>query len=224
MPELPLPYSADGRFRVTRSTPDLAHHLAAIQEACFPSLAEEERITAAHYRKHIEIFPEGQLAVINHTGEVVACSTDFRTRIDFDHYEHRYIEMVANNWLTNHDPRGEWLYGADIGVKPEYRGLGLSRLLYQARHDLVQRLNLKGHVAGGMLSGYGAVKQDLAVEEYVQEVVQGKRFDPTLSVQLRRGFRVHGIIHNYLDDPVCDNKAAFIVWHNPTYTPHEPIR
>jgi GNAT superfamily N-acetyltransferase len=197
----------------------MVHDLAAIQQACFPTLAEHERITAAHYRRHIDIFPEGQFAVLTEKGDVVACSTDFRTSIDLEHYQHRYIDVVADNWLTNHDPRGDWLYGADIGVTPEYRGLGLSRLLYQARHDLVRRLNLKGHVAGGMLFGYGAVKRDVPVERYVEDVVQGRRFDPTLSVQLKRGFKVHGIIHDYLDDPGCDNKAAFIVWHNPGYTP-----
>jgi len=41
-----------------------------------------------------------------------------------------------------------------------------------------------------------------------------KRFDPTLSVQLNRGFIVHGILHNYVHDPECDGKAAFLVWRN----------
>ena len=35
--------------------------------------------------------------------------------------------------------------------------------------------------------------------------------------RLRCGFRVHGIIQNYVTDASCDYKAAFIVWRNPEY-------
>ena len=28
---------------------------------------------------------------------------------------------------------------------------------------------------------------------------------------------VEGIIENYLDDPSCDNKAAFLIWRNPEF-------
>lgn len=204
-------------FSVVTSTPDMAPGLEAIQRAAFPTLGEDELITAAHYRAHIRRFPAGQLAVLTGAGRPVACSTDFRTTIDLDRIEHRYIDAVDHNWLGRHDPEGEWLYGADIGVLPAYRGRGIARLLYQARHELIRRLNLRGHVAGGLLRGYGQWKGRMAVEEYVAGVIDGRLVDPTLTVQLRFGFRVHGIIQNYVDDPSCDNKAAFIVWRNPEY-------
>ena len=147
--------------------------------------------------------------------QVLSCSTDFRTRVDFHHYQHRYIEAVAGNWLTRHDPEGDWLYGADIGVLPEYRGLGLSRLLYQARQNLSRRLGLKGHVAGSMPKGYHRYASEMPIEEYVHRVVRGELQDPVLSVQLRRGYRVYGIIPDYLEDPSCLNYGVFVVWRNP---------
>lgn len=204
-------------FRVVNSTLDMVDQLEAVQRACFPTLAEEEIITAEKYAAHINLFPEGQMAVVNQNGRVVACSTDFQTTVDFDHYEHRYIDAVDNNWLGNHDPAGDWLYGADIGVAPEYRRRGLSTLLYNARHDLIRRLNLRGHVAGGLPVGYGRYKDQMPIEQYVRQVVSGHIFDPTLSIQLKRGFTVHGIIQNYVDDPACDNKGVFIVWHNEAF-------
>jgi GNAT superfamily N-acetyltransferase len=213
-----------GRFRVVPSRPEMADDLEAVQAASFPTIVRRELITATHYRKHLELFPEGQFAVVDtDTGEIVGCSTDFRTRVDFDDYQHRYMDAVVNNWLTNHDPEGEWMYGADIGVKPAFRGLGLSRLLYGARQDLARRLNLLGHVAGGMMVGYGQYKDDLSAEEYVRRVIDGEIFDATLSVQLRRGYHVHGIIHEYAHDPSCDDKAAFIVWRNPDHDPSKPV-
>ena len=204
-------------FAVVNSRLDMIHELEAIQRASFPTLAEDEIITAAHYAAHIDRFPEGQWAVVTGAGCVVACSTDLRARIDLDHIEHRYIEAVGHNWLGTHDAQGDWLYGADIGVLPAYRRRGLARRLYQARHALVRRLNLRGHVAGGMLKGYGGHRHRMSVKAYVARVVAGELFDPTLSVQLTCGFHVHGIIDDYVNDPSCDNKAAFIIWRNPDY-------
>jgi GNAT superfamily N-acetyltransferase len=203
--------------RVVNSTPEMADALECIQRTSFPSLAENEIITRAHYRAHIRRFPEGQFAAVAHDGRVVGCSTDFRTTFDFDHIEHRYIDAVDHNWLGRHDPAGDWLYGADIGVLPEYRGRGIAKLLYAARRELVRRLGLKGHIAGSMLRGYGQWKDRLTVEQYVTDVIAGRLTDPALSVHLRCGFRVHGIIHNYVTDPSCDNTAALIVWENPRY-------
>jgi GNAT superfamily N-acetyltransferase len=204
-------------FSVVRSTPDMAVELESIQRAAFPTLAETELITAAHYRAQIARFPEGQLTVVTGAGRPVACSTDFRTRVDLAHIEHRYIDAVDHNWLGRHDPDGDWLYGADIGVRPEYRRRGLARLLYEARRALVRSLNLRGHVAGGLLRGYGAWKGRLSAEDYVARVVAGELVDPTLTVQLRCGFEVHGIIQDYVTDPACDHKAAFIIWRNSEY-------
>src|SRR5215472_8084124 len=122
-------------FWVANSATEMAKDLEAIQRASFPTLAESEIITAAHYKAHIRRFPEGQFAVVTKGGRVVGCSTDFRTDFDFDHIQHRYIDAVDHNWLGNHDPAGDWLYGADIGVLPEYRGRGVARMLYRVRHD-----------------------------------------------------------------------------------------
>ena len=207
----------DEKFRVVNSALEMVSRLEFIQRSCFPSLAEEEVITAAHYAAHIRLFPEGQLAVVEEGGEAVACSTDFRSRVDFEHFDHRYIEAVGQNWLTRHDPRGEWLYGADIGVLPGYRGRGIASLLYRARRDLIRRLNLRGHVGGALLRGYPRYQGRMTAEEYVARVAAGELLDPTLTVQLKNGFRVHGVLHNYVDDPSCGGKAAFIVWHNPAY-------
>lgn len=210
----------DSGYEVVRSQPAMADALAAIQAASFPTLSAAERMRAEHYRKHVEVFPDGQHAVIERaSGRAVACSTDFRTRVDFAHYQHRYMDAVADNWLTRHDPAGDWLYGADIGVHPDHRGRGLSTLLYDARQALVRRLRLRGHVAGAMPKGYHLVAGSMAIEEYVSAVVRGEARDPVLSVQLRRGYNVYGIIPGYLDDPTCANHGVFVVWRNPDRSP-----
>jgi GNAT superfamily N-acetyltransferase len=198
----------------------MVEQLEAVQRAAFPTLAEDEIITAAHYAEHIRRFPAGQFAALNAAGQVVAGATAFCTNeVDFNAFEHRYMDAVAHNWLSRHDPQGAWLYGADIGVLPAYRRRGIARRFYEMRRDLSRRLNLRGHVVGGLLKGFSAYKGVMSIEEYVVKVIAAELFDPTVSVQLRCGFRVHGIIHDYVHDPTCDGKAAFLVWHNPDYHP-----
>jgi hypothetical protein len=162
-------------FTIVNSQPSMVEALEAVQRAAFPTLAEDEIITAAHYAAHIARFPEGQFAVLNAAGQVVACSTDFRTSaVDFNAFEHRYIDAVASNWLSR-------------------------------------------HVVCGLLTGFSAYKAVMSVEEYVAKILSGELVDPTVSVQLRCGFSVHGIIHNYVHDPACDGKAVFLAWYNPDY-------
>ncbi len=193
----------------------MADDLAAIQSACFPTLADDQRMRAEHYRSHIAVFPQGQHVVVERaTGRPVACSTDFQTRVDFAHFQHRYMDAVADNWLTAHDPTGDWLYCADIGVHPDFRGRGLSSLLHQAEQGLIRRLGLRGHVAGALPRGYGPLAPEMPIEAYVGDVVRGTRTDPVLSIHLHRGYEVYGIIPDYVDDPASANHGVFVVWRD----------
>lgn len=220
-----LSTTPDRRFAVVQSEPWMAEQLEAIQAASFPDLAPEELMRQEHYLSQMQVFPEGQLALFDREQERIAgCSTDFRTQVDFSHYQHKYIEAVAGNYLTNHQPDGDWLYGADIGIHPDYRGYGLSSVLYAARHLLAHNTGLRGHVAGAMPKGYSKHQHKMPIEEYVGKVIKGELNDPVLSIQLRRGYNVWGIIPDYLEDPTCANYGVFIVWRNPDIAVSTPYR
>ena len=211
-----LASSNDGRFLIVQSEPWMAMQLEAIQQASFPELAFEELMHAEHYKAHMQVFPEGQHAVLERSSnKVVGCSSDLKLEFDPHHYQHKYIEAVGQNYFTTHQPDANWLYGADIGVLPDFRGFGLSKLLYAARQDMVRRLGLHGHFAGAMPKGFGAHSSSMSIEQYVQQVVRGELNDPVLSIQLRRGYAVWGIIPDYLEDASCGNYGVQIVWRNP---------
>jgi hypothetical protein len=67
------------------------------------------------------------------------------------------------------------------------------------------------------------------VAQYVLAVWQGNLQDPTLSVQIRNGFKPRGILYEHISDPRSFNAAALIVRENPHYTPgaapqpHHPV-
>ena len=195
---------------VASARPEHADQLEALQRVVFPTLADEQRFKAAHYRKHLELFPAGQFVGLD-GDRVVAATTTIRLHFDFADRTHTFADIIQGGWLTSHEPDGDWLYGADIGVHPAYRGLGLAQALYAARQELVWALGLKGQVTAGMLSGYGAVKQQMSAEAYYENLVSGRINDPTLSVQQRIGFEFRGLLKDYLTDPICDNYSVLIV-------------
>jgi GNAT superfamily N-acetyltransferase len=184
--------------------------LAALQELCFPTLAPEQRFVAAHYRKHLELFPEGQFVALD-GDRVLGGTSTCRLHFDFDHVGHTFEDIIQGGWLTSHQPDGDWLYGADISVHPDHRGRGLARGLYAARQDTVRRLGLKGQVTAGMMRGYGAVKDRMSAEEYYRRLADGTVNDPTLSAQMKIGFQLRRLLPNYVHDPVCDDYAVLIV-------------
>lgn len=197
-------------MHVIRTGPEHAERLAELQRIVFPTLAPEQRFTAAHYRFHVELFPDGQFCAVE--GEqVVGMTSTIRRDVDFDHAEHTFAEIIQGGWLTSHQPAGAWLYGADLGTHPAHRRRGIARALYAARHATVRRLGLAGQVTVGMPSGYGAVKDQLGAADYYAELVRGARTDPTVSAQMAIGFEPRGLIAGYIDDPVCDGYGVVLV-------------
>jgi 4-aminobutyrate aminotransferase/(S)-3-amino-2-methylpropionate transaminase len=195
---------------VMHARPEHAEPLEALQRVCFPTLDDAERFKAPHYRKHLELFDEGQFVALD-GDRVVGATATIRRHFDFDHAAHTFADIIQGGWLTSHEPDGDWLYGADVGVDPAYRGRGLATALYAARQELVWRRGLKGQVTGGMLRGYGAVKHEMSAEDYYAGVVAGRITDPTLSMQLGVGFEPRALLEDYLNDPVSDNYSALIV-------------
>ncbi len=208
------------RVMVVPTTAKYAPALAKMQGLIFPTLRPDELFTEEHYLHHIRIFPQGQFTALVHINEqwiVAGSTTTFRVKRHFFEKQHTFQEAISDGWLDNHDPEGEWLYGGDMSIHPEFRGMRLASLLYDARKALVRRLNLRGEVAGGMLPGYHRYRNEMSIEDYVEHVVAGELKDPTLTPQVRNGFRVKHILYDHITDPRSDNCAALIVRLNPHY-------
>lgn len=200
---------ADGLI-ITHAQPEHAVQLEELQRICFPTLADVQRFKAAHYLKHMELFDAGQLVALE-GDTVIGATATVRLNFDFNHVGHTFADIIQGGWLTSHQPDGLWLYGADLGVRPDYRGRGVATALYAARQEVVWKLALMGQVTAGMIPGYGAVKHEMTAEQYYAGVVSGRIKDSTLSMQIKVGFEPRALLENYIDDPVCDNYSVLLV-------------
>ncbi len=181
--------------------------------------------TAAAWREellasHLEVFPEGQMVAVTDAagdGAVIGMAASLIVLWDDYDIHDAWRDFTEGGTFRNHDPEsGRTLYGAEVMVAPDWRGKGVGSQLYDARWHLVTRLGLLRIRAGSRLRGYHKVAHVMDARQYVRAVIRKERFDPTLSFQLRRGFRVIGVVSGYLKlDPESLGFAAIIERLNP---------
>lgn len=184
--------------------------LLELQHDCYPTLSTIAVWGEAHLRRHMEVFPEGQVVAAK-DGRLVGHSASFRVQKELALKPHTFREVTVSGTFGNHDPRGDALYGAEIMVHPDFRRTGIAARFYEYRFELMKRLGIRYFIAGGRIPGYAAVKEKMTVQQYVDDVVSGYRADRVLTPQLRSGLRVHAILPNYLNDPNSENFATLLV-------------
>jgi predicted amidohydrolase/ribosomal protein S18 acetylase RimI-like enzyme len=171
----------------------------------------------SHIEKLLDIFPQGQLC-IEVNGKVVACALSLI--VDYAKYgdSHTYVQITGNYAFTTHDPNGDVLYGIDVFIHPEFRGMRLGRRLYNARKELCEYLNLRTIVAGGRIPGYSQYAAELTPKQYIEKVRHREIYDPILSFQMANDFHVKKILTKYLpSDHASQAYATLIEWNNVYY-------
>jgi len=205
------------RLRVRPTRPE---HIPGIIELSSRIYGPGSAWAPAQLLAHIARFPEGQFVAVvpreDGREQVIGMAASLRLKWELAHLDRPWREITADGMFATHDPKGMTLYGAEVMADPERRGEGIGTALYRARDKLVSQLGLKRIRAGARLRGYHRVAGVLSPESYVAQVVSGRRRDPTLSFQLRRGFEVVKVIGGYLrHDAESQGWAAVIDRLNP---------
>jgi predicted amidohydrolase/ribosomal protein S18 acetylase RimI-like enzyme len=190
--------------------------LVALQLKCFPGM---KPWAIEQIESQLKIFPEGQICV-EYQKKLVASSSSLI--LDFSLYSewHSWKEIADNGFIRNHIPDGNTLYGIEIMVDPEYRGMRLARRLYEARKQLAQKHNLMRIILGGRIPGYGHYADKMSAREYVDKVINKSMIDPVLTTQLSNGFVLKRLIPDYMiSDSESKGYATFLEWTNIDYEP-----
>jgi len=165
---------------------------------------------AATLQCHFDVFPEGQLSIFDGQGRLLADSTSMIVTSAQAMVPHRWSEITGRGTLAPHHLSGDVFYGVDLAVDPEFQGMGLAHHLYAARIAVAVRMGCRRFVAGARMPGYHLAADMLTPESYLTLVERGLIYDPTLSKQLRLGFRSYGLLPHYISDPESADCAALI--------------
>jgi predicted amidohydrolase/GNAT superfamily N-acetyltransferase len=165
----------------------------------------------------IDKFPEGQV-VIKINGDLAGCALSII--LDYDKFddEHTYEDITGNFTFDTHDSEGDVLYGIDVFIKKEYRGLRLGRRLYDYRKELAEKLNLRGIAFGGRIPNYHKYAATLTPKQYIEKVKRKEIHDPVLNFQISNDFHPSKILKGYLEgDGNSGEFAVLLEWDNIYY-------
>lgn len=192
--------------------------IRAIQGLCRKAYPNDPPYTQAQLRGQMLNFPEGQfVAVLN--DRVVGYASTFMISEREALRAHDWSTITGSGYGSRHDPDGDLLYGLEVMVDPDHRGLRIGQRLYNGRKRLCQDLNLKGIVFGGRMPGLRRKKRRKEVdtpEDYLDLVKERRLRDKVLSFQMRNGFEPLGVLRDYFPaDTESLGHAAHLVWWNP---------
>lgn len=171
----------------------------------------------AHIKSLIDKFPEGQV-VIKVNNQIAGCALSIIVEYSKFDDTHTYKEITGNYSFKTHSPEGDILYGIDVFIKPEFRGLRLGRRLYDYRKELCERLNLKGNIFGGRIPGYHSYAKKLTPKEYIEKVKRREIHDPVLNFQISNDYHPVRILKGYLEGDRASNEYAVLLrWDNIYY-------
>lgn len=212
------------RTRVRAARPEDVPILERLNHEAYPDLVEEGVVfDARQLALHQERFAEGQVvaelaapARDLPAGAVVGALATLIVPGERALAPHTWYAITDDGTFSTHDPTGDTLYLADVYVGKAAWGLGVGPSLYDALFATCARLGLARVVAGGRMWSYFAYAAELTPEEYVRDVVDGRIKDRVLQGQLAAGFRVTGILPNYLQDARSGGYATFLEWSPPS--------
>ena len=170
----------------------------------------------------LDKFPEGQV-VIKVNGQIAGCALSII--VDYDKFEdsHTYREITADYTFDSHTNEGDVLYGIDVFIKPEFRGLRLGRRLYDYRKELCEKMNLRGIAFGGRIPNYYKYSDKLSPKEYIEKVKHKEINDPVLNFQMSNDFHPTRILKGYLEgDKSSQEFAVLLEWDNIYY--EKPVK
>lgn len=202
------------KIHLRQLTPEDYPALVEMQQRSFPGMGPWSRDQIS---SQLEIFPQGQLC-LEYQGRLVASASSLVVDSDLHQAWHDWKVISDNGYIRNHTLEGDTLYGIEIMVDPDFRGMHLARRLYDARKDLCRELNLARIVIGGRIPGFGAQPPEMSAREYVEKVTQRGLYDPVLTTQVANGFVLRELIPDYFpSDHASRGYATYLEWTNLDY-------
>ncbi|MEZ5343159.1 MAG: hypothetical protein R2706_17485 [Acidimicrobiales bacterium] len=188
---------------------DDAEAAARLERICHPTLSDDGLLLADEVAVHVNTFHDGNwVAVVD--GEIVGISSrGGSTSIST-------TRSIVSSTSTSPSCIATMLPGCTDST-PAFTptsGAAGSAAASTDTTPLRHRQRCAASWLARMLP-YAGLEDTLTVEEFISDVIAGRRHGPTLSFQLNQGFTVRGLLPGYVDGAVGD-VATLIVWERDT--------
>ncbi len=200
-------------IHIRRTRPEDFNQINEIVQKCYVDVAPYSHDALKAQLNH---FPEGQFVIL-HKNRILGFCVTMIISGEEALKPHTWREISGSGYASRHDPQGDYLYGIDVCVDPDARGLKIGTRLYNERKKLCQSLGLKGIIFGARIPGYSKKRKSYPTPEEYLDAVKSKLIkDPTVSFQMRNGFDPVSVLKEYLPSDLESHGYAILMkWENP---------
>jgi predicted amidohydrolase/GNAT superfamily N-acetyltransferase len=190
--------------------------IRAVMAKAYASLGAHGIYSEAQLLGQMHQFPEGQFVAV-YEGRIIGYCATFLISESLALRPHDWATITGRGYASRHDPDGDWVYGMDVCIDPDFRGRRIGQRLYNERKKLCQHLRLKGVVFAGRMPNLARRWNSVgSAENYLKLVLEGKQRDPVIGFQIRNGFEPIGVLPEYLPlDHESRGFATHMIWRNP---------
>ncbi|MEM4270623.1 MAG: GNAT family N-acetyltransferase [Candidatus Pacearchaeota archaeon] len=178
----------------------------------------ELRASKEKFASRLKVFPDG-FFVVKVDGRIKGVTTSLITTYD-PSITRTWDEITDNGvFKKSHNPSGNALYVASVGVSADAQGQGIGGKLVQSQIELAKKLGLKYLYLGARIPGfdlYCRQNGDISPEEYLKiKNEKGDTYDPEIRFYERQGLHIAKIMPNFEPDTQSRNYGIVMLWENP---------
>lgn len=185
------------------------------ESACSP----EDQFTLSDFQEHFRLAPEWfYVAEDRETGKLLGYANGLRRNIPLEGLERAvttWRAMSGEGTFSTHEPGGNAVFGASMGVIPSARGQEVASHLLGRLFEQAIRLRVEYGFLGGRLPGmssYLSRHPECTPEEYFAlKRSDGKPYDPELRLY-SQDFQVLGLIPGYMEDTESCDYGVLLLW------------
>lgn len=137
---------------------------------------------------------------------------------------HTQEECIALERYVPEAATGEWVYGLDIFVHPQYQNLKIGKQIFEIFLHNVYADNFRGVVGISRAVNYLPHAHEMDLETYTAKVKARELNDSVLSFHLRNGAEFVSISPEFSDhDEASGGYGVFLKFDNPYFRADQPI-
>ena len=102
--------------------------IRALMVKAYPAFGPLATYSEAQLHGQMNQFPEGQFVAI-YEGRLIGYSATFRIPETLALQPHDWTTITGRGYASRHDPQGDWMYGMDVCVDPDFRGQRIGQRL-----------------------------------------------------------------------------------------------